>query len=244
MAHMAQSKWSQAEDWLSITGRVEMSLWEPSCPGHSPVTWKSEHRTDTIDLRCCKNGISRLSWFAVNHFHIPGSAMWTGPAPSLSSNSNRQYLSAGQDRRRRFRHFDFPGFLHCVRYLHTGTVCTPARPALLCRYGHTGRVARQLFTHIWKTAKGLELDHDSPKCWAGTPLWPGSAQSLINNSRDTAGSSRYCHILGKLCENFAELYVESLQTWPLVEWPHRREKWLNYVFFGDNNSSHQPGSTR
>ena len=95
MAHMAQSKWSQAEDWLSITGRVEMSLWEPSCPGHSPVTWKSEHRTDTIDLRCCKNGISRLSWFAVNHFHIPGSAMWTGPTHRLSSNSSRQYVSAG-----------------------------------------------------------------------------------------------------------------------------------------------------
>lgn len=82
--------------WQAWRSCVERS-WVP-LPGGSPVTWESEHRTDTIDLRCCKNGISRLSWFAVNHFHIPGSASELGQPSLRSSNQRCRYRDPARRR--------------------------------------------------------------------------------------------------------------------------------------------------
>ena len=52
---------------------------------------------------------------AVNHFHIPGSAPWTGPTPhTAAANSSSRYGRAAPEcrgRPRRFRHFDFLRFL-------------------------------------------------------------------------------------------------------------------------------------
>ncbi len=120
------------------------------CPG---CHRKTEQHLDTIHQRCCKNGISRSTWSAVNHFHIPGSAIWIGPEPhQLSANSSAsQYRTVAGLARPGHQGQPVPALSgadfvilissdfctqQSVRYLHKFGVPwapVPARPPGLCR---------------------------------------------------------------------------------------------------------------
>ena len=72
-----------------------------------------------------------------------------------------------------------------VRYLHKLGVpwvrSSPGRGRVLrradrARHGSSPRTARQLLTHIWKTAKGL--DHEIPK-WANVARRAGRARHQL-----------------------------------------------------------------
>ena len=103
-------------------------------------------------------------------FSHSGIRKWTGPTlrPLVQST-----LSISDPARRRLSSFWFPAIsaLHCEISAEKRTVSPKRAPRKLAdmgiaKLGSDPRRARQLFTHIWKTAKGL--DHDIPK-WANGP---------------------------------------------------------------------------
>ena len=153
MLHVA---WPESLALLRECLYVRRHIWRQSAchrfEGIEPVTRKTEHRWDTINMeRCCKNGIP-------NHFHIP--VLATRQYRPIRASDR---LSAGFKCGRLWavsiavlisrEMCSWPAIVEWDSALHKCGDPGSHRPTSFCRYGHSGAEERQagtIGTELWQ----------------------------------------------------------------------------------------------